>query len=253
MKTNSIAKKSVSETGHAKNVANFQDLISFCEGYGATYNPSKENLKISQLKSLYQNAQDKLSATKTQKTAFDVATNDRRNAFSDLKPLSTKVINAFAVSGADSLAIADVKGINKKLQGKSATKPASTELKTDGEVTPKSISTSQQSYDRQIDHLANLIQVLEQNTAYSPNENDLKISALQTKLSDLQSKNTSLINAYTQYSNAMIDRNQTLYNPLSGLVQVAKEIKLYVKSVFGATSPQYKQISDLEFKIRKGE
>lgn len=37
------------ETGHAKNVANFQDLISFCEGYGATYNPSKEALKIPQL------------------------------------------------------------------------------------------------------------------------------------------------------------------------------------------------------------
>ena len=51
----------------------------------------------------------------------------------------------------------------------------------------------------------------------------------------------------------MIDRNQTLYNPLSGLVKVAKEVKLYIKSVFGATSPQYKQISDLEFKIRKGE
>lgn len=252
MKTNST-KKSVSETGHAKNVANFQDLILFCEGHGATYNPSKESLKIPQLKALYQEALDKISATKNQKTAFDNATNDRRNAFSDLKPLSTKIINAFAVSGADTLAISDVKGINKKLQGKSSTKTETTELKVDGEVAPKSISTSQQSYDRQIDHFANLVQVLEQNTAYSPNENDLKTNTLQTKLSHLQSKNTALINAYTQYSNAMIDRNQTLYNPLSGLVQVAKEVKLYIKSVFGATSPQYKQISDLEFKIRKGE
>ena len=43
-------KSSVSETGHAKNVANFQDLISFCEGHGAIYNPSKESLKIPQLK-----------------------------------------------------------------------------------------------------------------------------------------------------------------------------------------------------------
>ena len=29
---------STSETGHAKNVANFQDLIEFVTGYGATYN-----------------------------------------------------------------------------------------------------------------------------------------------------------------------------------------------------------------------
>lgn len=32
---------STSETGHAKNVANLQDLISFVTGYGATYNPTR--------------------------------------------------------------------------------------------------------------------------------------------------------------------------------------------------------------------
>ena len=40
---------STSETGHAKNVANFQDLIEFVTGYGATYNPSKNSLKLPQL------------------------------------------------------------------------------------------------------------------------------------------------------------------------------------------------------------
>jgi len=35
-----------SETGHAKNVANLEDLISFCNGYGSSYNPSKVALKI---------------------------------------------------------------------------------------------------------------------------------------------------------------------------------------------------------------
>ena len=37
---------STSETGHAKNVANFEDLISFVTGYGATYNPTKVPLKL---------------------------------------------------------------------------------------------------------------------------------------------------------------------------------------------------------------
>ena len=108
---------STSETGHAKNIANFQDLISFCQGYGATYNPTKESLKIPQLQALYQLAQDKLNATKTQKTNFDNATNERRNSFANLKPLATKIINAFAVSGADTLAIADAKTVNKNYKG----------------------------------------------------------------------------------------------------------------------------------------
>jgi hypothetical protein len=242
---------STSETGHAKNIANFQDLISFCQGYGASYNPTKESLKILQLQALYQLAQDKLNATKTQKTTFDTATNERRNSFANLKPLATKIINAFAVSGADTLAIADAKTVNKKLQGTTSKKSTTDETNPENTPSKNSISTSQQSYDRLIDHFANLIQVVEQNTNYTPNETELQVATLQTKLAELQTKNTNLINAYTGYSNAMIERNQTLYNPLSGLVQTSKEVKQYVKSVFGANSPQYKQVSGLEFKVIK--
>lgn len=203
--------------------------------------PTKESLKILQLQALYQVAQDKLNATKRQKTTFDSATNERRNTFANLKPLATKIINAFAISGADTLAIADAKTVNKKLQGTSSKKSTTEELTPENTPTTNSISTSHQSYDRLIDHFANLIQVVEQNTNYTPNE------------TELQTKNTNLINAYTGYSNAMIERNQTLYNPLTGLVQTSKEVKQYVKSVFGANSPQYKQVSGLEFKVRKGE
>ena len=242
---------SVSETGHAKNIANFQDLISFCQGYSASYNPSKESLKIPQLHALYQLAQDKLNSNKTQKTAFDNATNERRNTFANLKPLATKIINAFAVSGADALVIADAKNVNKKLQGTSSKKSTTEETNPENPSITNSISTSQQSYDRLIDHFANLIQVVEQNSNYTPNETELQVATLQAKLTELQTKNTNLINAYTGYSNAMIDRNQTLYNPLTGLVQTSKEVKQYVKSVFGANSPQYKQVSGLEFKVIK--
>jgi hypothetical protein len=245
--------KSTSETGHAKNIANFQELISFCQGYGASYNPTKESLKIPQLQALYQLAQEKLNATKTQKIAFDIATNERRKEFTNLKPLSTKIVNAFAVSGADALSVNNAKSVNKKLQGNTSKKKTNTENSVESTSVSTNISTSQQSYDRLIDHFANMIQVLEQNTIYSPNENELKITSLQSKLTDLKSKNTNLISAYTLYSNAMIERNQTLYNPLSGLIQTAKEVKQYVKSVFGASSPQFKQINSLEFKIRKGD
>lgn len=156
-----------------------------------------------------------------------------------------------SVSGADNLAIADAKTVNKKLQGTTSKKSTTEETNTVNAPSTNSISTSQQSYDRLIDHFANLIQVVEQNTNYTPNETELQVASLQTKLTELQTKNTNLINTYTGYSNAMIERNQTLYNPLTGLVQTSKEVKQYVKSVFGANSPQYKQVSGLEFKVIK--
>ena len=58
---------STSETGQAKNVANFEDLISFCNGYGATYNPSKDALTIAKLQDLQTNAKASLQQTKTAK------------------------------------------------------------------------------------------------------------------------------------------------------------------------------------------
>ena len=91
---------STSETGHAKNVANFEDLISFCNAYGTTYNPSKESLSVVKLKELQTQAKEILQQVKTTKTSFDNATNARQIAFKDLKPLVTKIVNALSVSGA---------------------------------------------------------------------------------------------------------------------------------------------------------
>ena len=47
---------STEETGHAKNAATFEDLISFCTGYGAKYNPSKAALKLPVLNTQFTNA-----------------------------------------------------------------------------------------------------------------------------------------------------------------------------------------------------
>ena len=242
---------STSETGHAKNVANFEDLISFCNGYGATYNPSKDALTIAKLQLLQTQSKDSLQQAKTTKTAFDNATNARQLAFKDLKPLATKVVNALSVSGATDLAIADAKTINRKIQGAKAnggTKAPATPADPNAPTpTDKTISTSQQSYDSLIDHFAKLIEAVSQDANYKPNEKELQTATLQTKLDSLKTSNTDLVNAYTNWSNARINRNTVLYNPLTGLVQTALDTKKYVKSVFGASSPQFKQVSGLEF------
>ena len=244
---------STSEVGHLKNITNFDNLLSFCEGFGSVYNPAKESLKIPQLQSFHQLAKDHFTGAKIQKTAFDIATNSRRNGFADLKTFATRVLNAFSVSGADALAVADAKAINKKIQGTSSKKSAVDETNEENTESIKSISNSQQSYDRLIDHFANLIEVVSQSNIYNPNEPDLQLASLETKLDDLQTLNSKLTDSYTDYSNALILRNKTLYDPLTGLVQTSKEVKRYLKSIFGASSPQYKQISRIEFKVIKKE
>jgi len=241
---------STSETGHAKNVATFEDLISFCTGYGVTYNPSKVALKLPALNTQLTAANAALQAVKTAKTALDNATNARELAFKPLKPLATKIVNALAATDATTQTVDDVKSVNNKIQGK---RVKAIEKPEEGKEPVKTASTSQQSYDKLIDHFTQLVATLTAEPKYLPNENELKLIALNTLLTDLKAKNTGVITATTAASNARIARDKALYAEIVGLVDTALAVKTYVKSLFGATSPQYKQVSALKFTKKPSE
>ena len=240
--------KSISETGHAKNVANFEDLISFCTAYGANYNPSKTAITIPQLNVQFANAQNSIALVTTSKNSFDNATGIRQTVFAPLKPLATKIINALSATDALDTVIKDAKTINRKLQGSRAPKKSAIPQETPlPENTPTTISTSQQSYDRLMDSFSKLIDLVSAETNYSPNEVGLKVADLNQTLKDLKAANTTVISKYTDYSNARIDRDNQLYNTKNGLVETVQDVKKYVKSVFGAASPQFNQVSGLKF------
>ena len=240
---------STSEVGHAKNVANFQDLIEFVTGYGATYNPSKNALKLPQLIALKASADTTLADVITKNTNYNNKVNERITAFSGLKSLSTRLVNALQTTEATTETIGNAKTFNRKMQGKKA---SSSQTPTDPNTpAPTTISTSQQSYDQLIQHLAGLTSVLEAETSYTPNETDLQVATLQTKIADLTAKNTAVATAYASISNSRIARNETLYSSSTGLVETANEVKKYIKSVFGASSPQFAQVKGIQFKIIK--
>jgi hypothetical protein len=237
---------STSEVGHAKNVANFQDLIEFVIGYDTNYNPSKNSLKLPSLQALKTHADSKLAEVIAKNTAFNTAVNERVITFDGLQAFSTRLINALQATDASAETINDAKGFNRKIQGKRASK---TVTPVDpNEPAPKTISASQLSYDQQIQHLEGLKAVLASELTYTPNEIDLQINSIEAKIVDLNTSNNKVATAYTNISNARIDRNKTLYTEENNLVKTAGEVKKYVKSVFGATSPEYAQISGIKFK-----
>lgn len=242
------------ETGHAKNIANFQDLISFCQGYGTAYNPSKAALQLAGLQNLLQTAQTNLNNVTTSATAYDNAVNARASAFESLQKLGTRLVNALKATDASAKTIADATGFNKKLNGSSSRKPAAPAVKDpqSAPVSSKTVSTSQQSYDQKIEHFAKLINVLATEPSYNPNEVVLQTATLNAQLTLLKNLNTAVTNAYTTLSNARIVRDQTLYAVKTGLCDVALDVKNYIVSVFGKSSPEYKQVSGIRFnKIRK--
>lgn len=240
----------ISETGHAKNVANFSTLITVVKGFKTAYNPSKQSITLAALNTLKTTADTAMSNVNTAQGAYSTAIAAREVAFEPLSKLSTRILNALRATDASKAVIKSAESLVRKLQGKRATPKKTAEelaaLETDGTIV-KQVSSSQMSFDNRIENFDRLIQLLITITEYAPNETELKTATLTTFFQSLQTTNATAIDAETNLDNARIDRNEVLYLPSAGLVDVASAVKLYVKSLFGATSTQYKLLSGLRF------
>ena len=242
---------STSETGHAKNVANLETLITAITAYGRDYNPSKESIKLTALQTLLANSKASLNAVNVAHSAYSNAVAARESAFQPFSKLITRVNSVLKASDTTEQVDESALTIVRKLQGRRASTKLTEEeikaLEAEGKEVNQ-ISASQQSYDSKLENFDKLIMLLSSVPLYNPNEEDLKITSLTDLYNEVKTRNTDLLTATIQLSNARISRNEILYKTATGLVDIAYDTKMYIKSVFGATSPYYKQISKLEFK-----
>ena len=241
---------STSETGHAKNVAHFDELISSVLGYGKAYNPSKGSIKVEALQSVSAAAKSAIGGVNSLFPAYSNAVAAREAAFAPLSKLITRALNALKATDTTVQVDDSAKTFARKIQGKRATpKKTEAEKKAESEAGKEvvEISSSQMSYDSRLENYDKFIKTLSSVPQYAPNEEDLKVTTLIALYNDLKAKNMAVVNASTPLSNARISRNEVLYKANSGLVDLAIDTKTYIKSVFGTTSPQFKLVSKLEF------
>jgi len=235
-----------SETGHAKNVANFQTMISNCTSFGVTYNPSNSTLTLANLKLHHIDSKANVNKVSKTKSVHDDFEGKRQVLFGGYKTLSTQIMGALKSCGAPETVITDAKTINRKMQGRRA---PGTKIELNEDGTPKNRhSVSQQSFDMRIEHLDKMIELLNVEEKYSPNEPHLTIEGLRTYYNDLDAINEKVKEVYGPYSNAMNARNRKLYAPETGLVAIANSVKNYIKSIYKTNTPEYKSISKLLFK-----
>ena len=102
-------------------------------------------------------------------------------------------------------------------------------------------------YDDRVENFESLISFLQTVPEYNPNEEELKIASLQALLADLRTKNISVMQTDIALETARGTRKSLQNTPFTGLVDVANDVKSYIKSVFGVKSTEYKLVSKLRF------
>ena len=234
---------STSETGHAKNVDNLGLLISNIASYGDRYKPTKPSILLEALKKMEADGRAAVLAVNDAMPIYSRATIERDNAFAPLGQLVTRSLNSLRASSSSEQTDEAASAIVRKIRGNRTTAKAA--AATDVKVA--TVSTSQQSYDSVIDNYERYIQYIAATPEYAPNEEDIKLPVLKALAVDLRAKNTACNNAKVAIDNARMARNRVLYTPLTGLVDVALDAKTYIKSLFGSTSPEYKQVAKIDF------
>lgn len=239
------------ETGHAKVMANFDQLVTSVKGIGTDYNPSNPTLTIESLQKTSSGCKEAMNAVGNALLTFRTTIKARESAFAQLSQLSTRILNSLKASDTSGKSDEIAKSYVRKIHGRRAkAKRTEDEKKADAEagIQYKEISASQMSFDMRLENFRMIVELISVIPAYQPNEKDLKTETLKLLAEELSSKNESVRSASANLFKARALRNEIMYKEATGLVDIALDAKTYLKAAFGSSSYQYKEVAGLLFK-----
>jgi len=237
-------------SGASSNVSNLKLLNSAILGFGNIYNPINAQISYTALQSTYVHGQSAINAVDIALAANTNAKNTRSKSFGSLSKLMTRIGNAFKSIITDESARTQIRSmillIQKGRVNPKKTKPAVNAITEDPAPAQGSIS-HKSGYEKQLDNFSKLIQFLASFPTYKPNEADLSVAGLTAWYNELALNCQAVIDTQTNLDKSRRDRENVIYQPVTGLVQLGNDSKSYIKSVFGAGSLEYRQISKIKF------
>ena len=239
------------ETGHEKNIANFKALITYLESIGDKYQPSKASLKLPALITQYNEILQASTVLSKAKSPYSALVDVQEIAFEPLDKLLTRVIKNLRASVDDPAEAETAESLRNKIAGNTNSnrkKKSADDTSVDPPVADTTHSTSQRSYDYRTQNLNDLILTLRSIPAYQPAEDEIAIDTLEALAIELKKKVQDVDTVDVAVQNARIARNSLLYVTKTGVLDTVDNVKEYIGSLFGATSPQVRFINRLTFK-----
>jgi hypothetical protein len=245
---------STEQTGNVHNVVNLDEMIKQIMTFDPRYNPARPEFTISRLIELKDGGMAVNSLFDDAENAGKNAASARNAIYDDFDDTVTRSINAFRISGANKSTIAQAEIFVRELRGKRATPKLTDEeiaaAKEEGkEVKQNTLHNS--NIDSKIDNMDKYVKFIFTVNEYSPNEPDLTKEGLKSYLANFKAAHDNAKTKDAQLDAARIKRFNILYAEDTGLIDIALGAKMYVKSAFGATSPEYKSISDIAFRKQR--
>jgi hypothetical protein len=239
---------STSETGHAKNIANFKVINSLLTEMGTAYNPVYAPIKLTELETKARECDAAMSKVEMSLNPYKNAVNARDAEYKKMKDLTIGARAALKGSGAGEDVMKDARGMVNKILGR-RTGPQPVKDPDNPDWDPKSVS--QLSFDMRRTNFSEFVAFLSTQTIYTPNETHLKAASLRTYVDGLGVFNDRVNNAYAPLVQDRKERDIVLYAPSTGISDLTGTIKGYCKSVLGVKDPMFKKINGIKIKRPK--
>ncbi|MFH0896097.1 MAG: hypothetical protein V2A54_16815 [Bacteroidota bacterium] len=249
------------ECGHDRNIALLDELLERVIGFGPSYNPGNNDLKVAGLQTMKTTLHTAALNVDNTRALMTDAVNDRQFIYEEIRKRATRIVGEAIACGADEKMKGDLRSILHKLRGARIKKIEETPVTPTDENTSETTkapesdpapkvrrSVSQQSYDLQVEHLRRLKALIEQIAGYVPNEIDLTIAAIGTLCTNAENATKVAHQTRSNYDNARFMRDKLLYRKVTGALYIAERVRNYVKAVYGGSSPQYVSVMRLHFR-----
>jgi hypothetical protein len=229
------------ESGHAVNVPNFFKLIQKCDNLTG-WNPSNDSLKIAEMTAFHTDSQTLLNAFNTAVMAAKTPIADNTALFDPLSKLVTRIVNYYDSTNAKEQSKKNARTLANDLRGFNAKKPKGTA--PDAEW----VSSSHQSFVQKANKFKEIIEFLNADGLYNPNETELKIGELTTLWTSLDNSIKDLATVMAPIDQAKASLYRKIYAKENGLITIALLAKRYAKALKGAQAIEIKEITAIAFR-----
>jgi hypothetical protein len=233
-----------SETGIETTIANYFVIITRCGEFGTTYDPVRDDIKLSNMTTQYNGVVTLQNAYINSLETTKVAINARELLFGQMKEIAVRSINVFASSKADKLVRKDARGLLNKIRGNfKKIKNLDNNLPD-----PKQVSNSQLSYDYKVKNFFTLVVLYEKNGNYATNEDVLKIASMYNLVTELENANKNVVLKNADTIEKRQQRNYSLFEEEKGVIDVSLACKNYVRGLYGPKSTEAKYICSVKLR-----
>jgi hypothetical protein len=228
-----------------KNMQSFTRLIGYCTGYGGKYNPGRQTLQVEKLQAQLVAVRQALEEVKVTKVHFNNEVNARKQAFDELPKLAASVIRTLKSFGASEEMMADARLFFRNVTGRKATVKPIEKAGEAVEPVPVKRSQLQLAFVNKVDWFAQLVHTASTLSSYQPNERELSIEGLNSKVVELQAFNQRVDEARVKWKSALLKRDKLMKGKDESVMMTTRAVKDYLGAIFGFSSPEYEQVKGI--------